>query len=390
MPWERAARTLRSSGVGLVLILLSACSHGQEHGATVVAPDRFAALWLAYQKTFIGQEGRVIDQRYADQRTTSEGQAYALFFALVSNQRERFARLLAWTQNNLAQGDLGAHLPAWLWGRRADGSWGVIDPNSAADADLWIAYTLLQAGRLWNMPDYARLGRRVAVGIAQREVANLPRVGPMLLPGRSGFGPDGERCYTLNLSYLPLPVLIALAHRIGEPWTQMAQVLPGVVQTVSPHGFTPDWIRWCPKSGFGADPKHPGVGSYDAIRIYLWAGMTNPATPGARHMLESLWGMANYLHAHAHPPEFVDTREGRAKEDGAVGFSAALLPYLQSLGTTSLMHQQLTIVERGRGKDGLYGQPPHYYAQNLALFALGYLGGVYRFDPEGKLKVNWQ
>ncbi|MEK9939779.1 MAG: glycosyl hydrolase family 8, partial [Methylotenera sp.] len=78
--------------------------------------------------------------------TTSEGQAYALFFALVANDQPQFERLLQWTQLNLAQGNLATNLPAWHWGQKADGSWGVIDGNSASDADIWIVYTLLEAG----------------------------------------------------------------------------------------------------------------------------------------------------------------------------------------------------------------------------------------------------
>jgi endoglucanase len=43
-----------------------------------------------------------------------------LFFALVANDRAQFERLLSWTQNNLANGDLRAQQPAWLWGSDVD------------------------------------------------------------------------------------------------------------------------------------------------------------------------------------------------------------------------------------------------------------------------------
>ena len=66
-------------------------------------------LWNRYAGTFISGDGRVID-RTAGDRTTSEGQAYALFFSLVANDRALFQRLLAWTEQNLAQGDLARFL----------------------------------------------------------------------------------------------------------------------------------------------------------------------------------------------------------------------------------------------------------------------------------------
>jgi endoglucanase len=77
--------------------------------------ERHWLAWEAFAKVFVQADGRVID-RTAGDRSTSEAQAYGLFFALVANDRPRFERILGWTANNLAQGDLSTHLPAWLWG----------------------------------------------------------------------------------------------------------------------------------------------------------------------------------------------------------------------------------------------------------------------------------
>ena len=90
-------------------------------------------LWERYAQNAIDPQGRVIDHSAQD-RTTSEGQAYGMFFALVANDRTRFDKILGWTEVNLAQGDLTLHLPAWNWGKNPDGSWKTIDPNPASDA----------------------------------------------------------------------------------------------------------------------------------------------------------------------------------------------------------------------------------------------------------------
>ena len=74
-------------------------------------------LWDSYSARFIDAQGRVFDPQ-GDEHTTSEGQAYAMFFALADNDRATFDRVLNWTQTNLAGGDLETHLPAWLWGKR--------------------------------------------------------------------------------------------------------------------------------------------------------------------------------------------------------------------------------------------------------------------------------
>ena len=48
--------------------------------------------------------------------TTSEGQSYALFFALLANDKASFDKLLEWTEVHLSEGDLSTRLPAWQWG----------------------------------------------------------------------------------------------------------------------------------------------------------------------------------------------------------------------------------------------------------------------------------
>jgi len=150
------------------------------------ATDKTWFLWDVYKSHFMASDGRIVDWNSED-RTTSEGQAYALFFALVANDRASFALVLNWSQNNLAKGSLQENLPAWLWKRTATGEWGVVDDNSASDADLWMAYTLIQAGRLWQEPSYSALGRTIAQHIADDEVVALRGNGLLLLPGRKGF-----------------------------------------------------------------------------------------------------------------------------------------------------------------------------------------------------------
>ena len=132
-------------------------------------------LWQDFTTRFISADGRVVDHSTAVKQSTSEGQSYALFFALVANDRRRFEQLLNWTNNNLADGDLSAKLPAWQWGQRHDGSWGILDDNAAADSDVWLAYVLTEAGRLWREPRYSATGKLLAARILREETADPRR-----------------------------------------------------------------------------------------------------------------------------------------------------------------------------------------------------------------------
>ncbi len=200
-------------------------------------PLRAACTWPAWEqfkKDYISEGGRVIDPSDTRKITTSEGQSYALFFALAANDRRAFEQILTWTRDNLAGGNLNDHLPAWLWGQKDKENWAVIDNNSASDADVWIAWSLLEAGRLWKHPDYTRTGKALLKRIAGEEVVKVPGLGAMLLPGKVGFA--DENAWRFNPSYLP-PQLAAYFTRFGAPWTTLRETNLRLLLESAPKGF---------------------------------------------------------------------------------------------------------------------------------------------------------
>lgn len=369
--------------------------------AQATSPDP-AKLWQAYASRYISGDGRVIDPQGGG-RTTSEGQSYALFFALVNNDRGRFDQLLRWTTNNLAAGDLGEHLPSWSWGKAKDGQWGVLDVNSASDSDLWIAYDLVEAGRLWSDHSYTSLGRRLADLIGRKETANLPGLGEALLPGPVGF--RFQHFWVLNPSYSPLFLLERLADASPQgPWAGLAKSLPAIVEKSARNGFAMDWVCYGAGQGFlpclangnkGAGGKSPApMGSYDAIRVYLWTGMLADSDPAKMQMLHALGGMNAYMQQHAAPPEKISADGVPMNQDGPVGFSAALLPYLAGFSNTGSVAQQLVRIqsqldEKSNLYGAGYGGSPAYYDQNLVLFGSGWYSKQFQFGRGGELLVRW-
>ncbi len=356
-------------------------------------------LWQAYTQHYLDAQGRVIDHA-EHERTTSEGQAYALFFALVDNDRSRFAQLLSWTEANLAGGDLTLHLPAWHWGQTPSGEWKPLDENSASDADLWMAYTLIQAGRLWREPRYDKLGRILAERIAREEVVRIPNLGTALLPGPHGFQ-TGATAFLLNPSYVPPFLLTSLANTLPRgPWAAILKSLPRLLALPSTHGFAMDWVSAGPegvqpapapaKPVDAAQPLQP-VGSYDAIRVYLWLGLTDPATPGLRPLLAAANGMADLLRTAITPPRIVSAQGAVVAADAPVGFSAAVIPYLFALGMPAQGRmQQDRLIAAKDAVSGLSSNRSQYYDENLALFSTAWSEKRYRFEPLGELHVNWK
>jgi endoglucanase len=377
-------RTALQAGAGAALLASLPTARAQQAAAPA---GRLAwPAWDAFRAQFINEGGRVVSDDDGGGQTYSEGQAYALFFALVANDRPMFDKLLRWTENNLCAGDMTARLPAWLWGKRPDGTWGVIDSNAASDADLWIAYALGEAGRLWNERSYRALSALLAARVLREETADIPGLGPTLLPAPKGFVQANGR-WRLNPSYLPMHLMHWLAASDLDPqWKPLVDSSLKVIRGSSPKGFTPDWTVYDAKQGFLVDTegKEKGQGTYNAIRVYLWAGVMHPDAPGRKALLDTLAPMARYVRDQGYPPESIDILTGQASGPAPSGFSAAMLPFLRAVGDDKALQSQRMRLEARPLR------PTAYYEQTLALFGQGAFDGQYRFTATGQLIVRWK
>lgn len=334
--------------------------------------------WSTFKEKFIQADGRVVDYS-ADGHSTSEGQAYALFFALVANDRPTFERLLEWTRANLADGDFSSRLMAWKWGRRTDGSWGVMDRNAASDADLWLAYVLFQAARRWRDKSMRAMAELMQARIEKELVVSVAGVGPVLLPGPRGFALKAGG-WKLNPSYLPLQVLRGLATEAPSgPWSSLVRTTVTMFESVTPRRLVPDWVAVWPDRGFTLDAELGFGGGYEAIRAYLWAAMMSKRDPDRIRLLTRMKGMSELVDRLLVPPAKIDAFSGQSEGASPAGFSVALLPYLDAVGAKiSADRQRLRISAMG-------GIPLVYYEQALGLFALGWIEQRFRFAADGRL-----
>lgn len=355
-------------------------------------------LWQTFRQHFVQPDGRVLDASTPQQHSSSEGQSYGMFFALVGNDQATFDKLWLWAKNNLAGGDIASNLPGWWWGLDDKGTWRLLDRNSASDADLWFAYALLEAGRLWKDERYVVEARQLLANVARQEVAELPGLGKMLLPGFQGFTKP-DNLWQLNPSYLPVPLLRRFAALEPKgPWAQIANNTATLFKNASQNGFAADWIGYrgtSPNSGmFVVDTVKGEIGSYDAIRVYLWAGVTPAKDPLAKPILDSLGGMSRAVATQGTPPEKVQVQSNTVQGTGPFGFSAALLPYFKAKQQPWLLDQQRARVDQlmaaSLAAEAVQARQPPYYDFVLSLFALGFIDDRYHFLDDGKLQPFWE
>jgi endo-1,4-beta-D-glucanase Y len=136
-----------------------------------------------------------------------------------------------------------------------------------------------------------------------------------------------------------------------------------------------------------ADTEEVPSGSYDAIRVYLWAGMSGASNDPQVALLARYAVLVRSL---GMPPEKIDPRTAAVTSSGysPTGFSGAVLPFLAALGDRPTLEVQHERVQRAL-QAASRGDASNYYDRALILFGKGWYDGQYRFDEQGRLQPRW-
>ncbi len=376
---------------GLLLLgtgLLSACAPPVPPGAGRPAAPGEALLvetWEGYRQRFILPDGRVVRPLDA-MDTVSEGQAYALLRAVWMNDRETFDRVYAWTEANLSRRTReGDALLAWHWGRRGDGTWGVLDWTAAADADEDYALALLFAAKRWgspghSLPPYREQAIRVLAAILAKETRRARDGRLYLVPGDQ----PGQQ-QLLNPSYLAPAWYRIFAEATGDPaWRGLIESSYHAIQSLARGlgkqrgvGLMPDWARLTPDGTFDSVPGMSDAHGWDAFRTpwrvaldWRWFNEPRAHRYLVEHLvpfLEAEWlrneGKLFIEYAYAGKP--LATYESTA----AYG---AYLPALQAAGSPlaeTIRGRIRGAVRRDPG-GAFFDLPEDYYLNNWAWFGL--------------------
>jgi endoglucanase len=217
----------------ILLVLLSGlCLACQPDPSKARLERVLTASWQSYCRHFIKSDGQVIIPEEGG-GTISEAQAYALLRAVWANDATVFNQVYSWTYERLSRTRAhGDSLLAWRWGKLPDGSWGVLDANSATDGDLDYALALvLAAHKGWRappgLPDYREEARRVQADILAKEVVALPAGELLLTPGNWH---ELKPPYLVNPSYFSPAAYRLFASISGTPDRQRGDKPVGAVR----------------------------------------------------------------------------------------------------------------------------------------------------------------
>jgi endoglucanase len=334
--------------------------------------------WKSYRQRFIQPDGRVIDWE-SDQRTTSEGQAYAMLRSVLANDPETFARTLNWAEVNLARkvgGKTTDRLWTWKWGRMPQGQWGVLDGNFASDADIDACFSLILASKRWDKPEYLVLARQKLKDLWQFSTLEVKQQ-RYLLPGPEVAFRQGETLI-FNPSYFAPYAFRVFAQVDGDrDWLKLVASSYRVLEdsaTLSSVGLPSDWVGFNLKTQRYESLKAPLLSQYgfDASRVWWRVALDGAIYNEPRAMaylkqhtthLRQLWLDQGKIPAQI-------SLQGQALVDydatSQYGMLFAAMELLDPAISENISQKKLL----PRYQQGFWDNDAAYYTQNLVWFGL--------------------
>lgn len=342
--------------------------------------------WEYYKKTFISDDGRVIDHQRASV-TTSEGQAYAMRRALIMRDKITFDKLYNWSRYNLDR--KSDHLFAWLWGqkihpREGKIEYGIIDPNSASDADIEIATDLIFAYKIWGNQQYMVDARKILNDIWNLETIEIK--GERILT--SGFNQrHASENVEINPSYF-MPYIFTIFAQIDKKhdWNKLTDSSYRLVNFCIDHiksGLPPDVFYMNKNTGDIIFDKDKSDFSYDAIRTFYRFYIAYILTKDKRSE-KLLLKSKMFIKRWKEEKKFYTSykQDGTPKDyTEAIGSIALMLPVIKTYDKKVAKEIYEQRIKRKYNNKGYWNDPLDYYAQNLVWFG----SWLYQDDENVKL-----
>ncbi|MGQ4647083.1 glycosyl hydrolase family 8 [Lyngbya aestuarii] len=339
--------------------------------------------WGIYRERFIQEDGRVIDYEASD-RSTSEGQAYAMLRAVLINDRKTFDLTLNWAQNNLrrrsAKGDFQDQLWSWKWGSLEGGNWGQIDSNFASDADIDAITALILAARRWNRSEYLDLARLKLQDLWQFSTIAVPEGQRYLLPGpKEAFVPSASTIY-LNPSYFA-PYAFRLFAQVDpeHDWLSLVESSYQALEKssqVSQVGLPSDWIALDTQTGqfkpLPTSSKIESVYSFDAYRVWwrvAWDAAWFQSPEALRYLRTATRNLQQRWDSSGRLPARINL-QGRPLVNYEATSQYAMLYSAFSVIAPDTAKQLLAEKLLPQYNQGVWDDQSAYYTQNLVWLAL--------------------
>jgi endo-1,4-beta-D-glucanase Y len=344
-----------------------------------------SATWMRYKENYLDQSTRRTYDPSRDDQTTSEAESYTMLRAVWMGDKTTFDDSWKFTQSTLQHKNDA--LFSWLYGKRPDGTFGVLTSESgdtaASDADSDIALSLIFAYSRWQDPTYLSEAKKIVSSMWDQEVITIN--GTPYLTADNLEKSSASPTALINPSYLS-PYSYRLFAKIDpdHPWNKLVDSSYAVLQKsiAAPLGNTagalpPDWVAINKQTGTLAASQNTALSSnygYDALRVpfrmaldYQWNHDPRAKTVLSRMTpLAASWEqkeMLDTVYSHSGTP--VGAYESPAMYGGAIGYFMVTNPQLANEIYSSKL-AYLYDPDLNSWKEQL-----SYYDDNWAWFGIG-------------------
>lgn len=328
--------------------------------------------WEFYKKTFISNDGRVMDPLRAS-ITTSEGQAYAMARALMMHDKKTFDKTYNWAKYNLQHEN--DNLFAWLWGQKNPGEqkeieYEILDQNGATDAGTEIAVSLIYGYKIWNQKEYMKDAIKILNDIWNLETVEIK--GERIIT--AGMKQNKMQNIEINPSYfMPASYRIFAKVDKNHDWNKLIDSsyrLTNYCIDYIPSGLPPDAFYINRDTGEIIFDKDKSDFSYDAVRSFyrFYVDHALYDEPRAEKLLSRSKIFINRWKCEKKFYTCIK-QNGEPKDySEAIGSIAIILPTIKMYDPKIADNIYQSRIRAKYNRKGYWNDPMDYYAQNLVWF----------------------
>lgn len=340
----------------------------------ITLPPENEALWQEFKNDYrdwsqkyltntgtLGPDRLRVVRPKNDNDTVSEGIAYGLIFSLHANDEKTFGQLWNYAKDYLN--------PKGLMSWNIDSQGKVLDINSAADADLDMAYALAIAASQWTNPGYDNAAKALIANLKKYDIEENTNI---LKPGDNWGGTE-----ITNPSYFSPAYYEIFKDFTGDSsWDKTAassrEIIANFFRKNPDTVFLPNWL----KANGDSSPKIGWKGtlySYDATRILLrqtMAVLLYPDRPEITRQALFVLQKANHYFECLGPENIFDSYTVKGLSFGFTHNASFVGPAAAAALVSANRRYQEKIVGRLVKLDS-----QQYYDQSLKLWSLLILSG---------------
>ncbi|MBQ4246819.1 MAG: hypothetical protein II733_06670 [Succinivibrio sp.] len=352
-------------------LLISALS------AVLLTPSYAADLkrvWPQYQ-SFMSSRAKdnvFISNLNNEEFVSSEIYSYVMLFALTQKDKNRFDGLLSALETTLCEGDIKSNLPYARVKLNKNGNEN--REGTLTRANLFIAYDLYTAYEMFKDESYREKADAIAAMVKSSCTYGHPVLGTVILPSYNNVADKKEITITPNI-FAPF-----VMQKLGQYDIDYLSLYDNTVSAVvrgSGDGFAADTLT------FNMDGDQiiriNSIGSLDALRFYLWLGITCESDPNRRLLIPLYENMLKDIEKDLNVPEVANLYTHKVGGIGTLSYMASTM-----------------LLEKNKEKDFFRTvlknhvfKKDELYAQVMTMFALGFDNHYFRFSHDGSLVLEY-